>query len=128
MRKIVFASLASVLVIAGGVYIDAIWPMPDDVQQAMVDMGYLPIVPPIGGMRVGSLYFVDLSGHHVQLVCSAPDDMIKSVLISLPTSHEENTKLRQASLNISSKILGSINEEFGSHVVESVDYELTHAH
>jgi hypothetical protein len=97
---------------------------PNRLNEAIINIGFYPITPPMLLRAPGSIYHVSANGQDYDMLCEvAPERLMGVTRVSSSTS-QVTSELRKAQYQIDSKVIRSIESQVDAKLAESVRLEL----
>ena len=94
----------------------------DEVQNAIVRIGFDPLVPPNKALTLGSYYYVSLDGSRPRPVCSADPDRVKDMVETSPLPEIVASKLVNAHANMQAEMLRAVKAEAAIEDQLAIEY------
>ena len=85
----------------------------DDLEVVLEAWGFYPLHPPIGQLRLGSLYMVDKQGH-INLICEAEDELVHAIITKDETVDRLVERTRSGNFSLVSDIAKALTAKLGS--------------
>jgi hypothetical protein len=83
----------------------------DEVANAIVRIGFDPLVPPNKALTLGSFYYVSLDGSHPRPVCSASAAVVEGMIETSPLPQFMASKLIDAHADMQSEMLRAVKAQ-----------------
>jgi hypothetical protein len=83
----------------------------DEVENAIVGIGFDPLVPPNKALTLGSFYYVSLDGSHPRPVCSVSPNVVEGMMETSPLPEFMASKLVSAHASLHSEMLRAVKAE-----------------
>lgn len=94
----------------------------DEVQSAIVRIGFDPLIPPNKALTLGSYYYVSLDGSHPRPVCNADPSRVKDMVETSPLPEIVASKLVNAHANLQVEMLRAVKTEASIEDQLSIEY------
>ncbi len=83
----------------------------DDVENAIVRIGFDPLIPPNNALILGSFYYVSIDGRHLEPVCDATPSEVESMVETSPLPVFMGSRRVNAQAGIGGRIPRSVKVE-----------------
>jgi hypothetical protein len=83
----------------------------DEVENAIVRIGFDPLVPPNKALILGSFYYVSLDGSHPRPVCTTTPSVVETMVETSPLPEFMASKLVDAHTSIQGEMLRAVKAE-----------------
>jgi hypothetical protein len=83
----------------------------DEVENAIVQIGFDPLVPPNKALTLGSFYYVSLDGSHPRPVCNADPNVVAGMMKPSPLPDFMASKLVSAHASLQNEMLLAVKAE-----------------
>ncbi|HWX85409.1 MAG TPA: hypothetical protein VNZ48_17580 [Xanthobacteraceae bacterium] len=83
----------------------------DEVENAIVQIGFDPLTPPNKALTLGSFYYVSLDGSHPRPVCNAKSEVVAGMMETSPLPDFMASKLVDAHASLQTEMLRAVKAE-----------------
>ncbi len=94
----------------------------DEIERAIVGIGFDPLVPPNKALTLGSFYYISLDGSHPRPVCSASPTAVAAMTETSPLPEFMASKLISAHANLHNEMLRAVKAEAALEDQLTIEY------